>query len=207
MPVDRQTQALLALVESDRAQKCAAILNEARARSAALLAQAHADARARMRAAFAEERARRDQRIAAARAMLQTRLRLAGQHRSAAFLAAAWQRLPGALADRWQTAEGRAAWIAAIVAKARSAMPKAALTIAHPPQWPQSERDALAVSIAADFGSVPTLAEDPSISAGLRITCGANVVDGTTEGLCADRAEIGARLLHELERTQSGASP
>ncbi len=201
MTHDRQTQALLDLVESDRAQKCAAILDEARERCAALLAQAHADARARMRAAFIEERAARDLRIAAARATLQTRLRLAGQHRSAAFLAAGWQRLPDALAKRWQAAESRRAWVAAIVAQARSAMPKAALRIAHPPDWPGGERDALAARVADDFGSPPTLVPDPSIAAGLRITSGANVVDGTSEGLCADRAEIGARLLHELERT------
>jgi hypothetical protein len=202
MTLDRQTQALLALVEADRAQKCAAILDDARARCAAMLAQAHADARARMRAAFAEERARRDLRIAAAQATLQTRLRLAGQHRSATFLAAGWQRLPSALAARWSAAETRRAWIAAVVAQARSALPNATLRIAHPPDWPRDERNALAASVAREFGSAPTLVPDPSITAGLRITAGANVVDGTREGLCADRAEIGARLLHELECTE-----
>ncbi len=40
MSVDRQTQALLALVEADRARKCDAILDEARARAAALRAEA-----------------------------------------------------------------------------------------------------------------------------------------------------------------------
>ena len=202
MTLDRQTQALLALVESDRAQKCGAIEDETRARCAALLAQAHADARARMQAAFTEERARRDHRIAAAHATLQTRLRLAGQHRSAAFLAAGWQRLPPALAARWKAAPTRQAWIAAIIAQALRALPSAALRIAHPPDWPGDERDALAARVTREFGNAPTLVPDPSIAAGLRITAGANVIDGTPQGLCADRAEIGARLLHELERTQ-----
>jgi hypothetical protein len=202
MTLDRQTQALLALVESDRAQKCAAILDEARARCSALLAQAHADARTRMRAAFAEERARTNLRIAAAQATLQTRLRLALQHRSAAFLAAGWQRLPPALAARWKSPQTRQAWVAAVVAQARRALPNTALRIAHPPDWPSEERDALATAIAGEFGSAPTLAPDPSITAGLRITAGANVIDGTLHGLCSDRAEIGARLLREVERTQ-----
>jgi methylthioribose-1-phosphate isomerase len=45
MTVDRQTQALLALVEADRAKKCDAIIKDARARAAALLDEAHAVSR------------------------------------------------------------------------------------------------------------------------------------------------------------------
>lgn len=202
MTLDRQTQALLALVESDRAQKCTAILDDARARCAALLGEAHADARARMRAAFAEERARTDLRIAAAQATLQTRLRLAGQHRSAAFLTAGWQRLAPALATRWKTLRMRQAWIGAVVAQARSALPSTTLRISHPPDWPGEERDALAKAIEDEFGIAPALVPDPAIAAGLRITAGGNVIDGSQQGLCSDRAEIGARLLRELERTQ-----
>jgi len=203
MTLDRQTQALLALVDADRAQKCAVIEAEARARCEALLAQAHADARAKMRAAFAEERAHRDLRVAAAQATLQTRLRLALQHRSATFLAAGWRRLPRALDARWADATARAAWIDAIVAQAKEALQQAALHVAHPPAWAAEERDALTARIAREFGSAPTLCAEPAITAGLRITAGANVIDGTRDGLCADRAEIGARLLHELERTRT----
>ncbi len=116
MTLDRQTKALLALIEADRAQKCAAIDADARARCAAILREAHADARARMRAAFAEERAHRDLRVAAAQATLQTRLRLALQHRSSTFLAAGWRRLPRALDARWADAAARASWVDAIVA-------------------------------------------------------------------------------------------
>jgi hypothetical protein len=203
MTLDRQTKSLLALVEADRAQKCAAIDAEARARCAAILREAHADARARMRAAFAEERARRDLRVAAARATLQTRLRLALQHRSSTFLAAAWRRLPRALDARWADATARASWVDAIVAQAKDALPGALLHIAHPPAWAADERAALAARITREFGSAPTLTADPAITAGLRITAGANVIDGTRDGLCSDRAEIGARLLHELERTRA----
>ena len=108
---------------------------------------------------------RRDLRVAAARATLQTRLRLAGQHRSAAFLAAGWQRLPDALAKRWQATESRRAWVAAIVAQARSAMPKAALRIAHPPDWPSDERDALAAARRGRFRE-PADARSRSVDCG-----------------------------------------
>lgn len=200
MTLDRQTQALLALVEADRAQKCAAIEADARARCAALLAEAHADARARMRAAFAEERAHRDLRVAAAQATLQTRLRLALQQRASSFLAAGWRRLPRALDARWSDAATRRMWVDAVLAKARQAMPGAALAIAHPPSWAADERAAVADRVAREFGQPPELVADPAIAAGLRLTAGANVIDGTRDGLIADRAEIGARLLHELER-------
>ncbi len=40
--------------------------------------------------------------------------------------------------------------------------------------------------------------EDPGVRCGLRIAADHNVVDGTLEGLLADRAEIGARLLDLL---------
>ena len=198
-----QTLALLALVEADRAQKTAAIEADERARCDALLAEAYAAARAKMRAAFAEERAHRDLRIAAAQATLQTRLRLALQQRSATFLASGWRRLPRALDARWADATARRSWVDAIIGKAQHALPKAELHIAHPPAWASDERDAVTARVARDFGHAPTLAADPSITAGLRITAGANVIDGTRDGLCADRAEIGARLLHELERSRT----
>jgi hypothetical protein len=203
MTLDRQTLALLALVEADRAQKCAAIEADARARCAALLLQAHADARAKMRAAFTEERAHSGLRIAAAQATLQTRLRLALQHRSATFLAAGWRRLSRALDARWADAGARASWVDAIVGEAQGALPKAELHIAHPPAWAAAERASVTAQITREFGHAPTLAADPAITAGLRITAGANVIDGTRDGLSSDRAEIGARLLHQLERASA----
>ena len=204
MPVDRQTEALLALVEADRASKCGAILAEAQARVTALLDEAHADARARIRAAFDEERARRDERVAAARANLQTRRRLALQRRAAALLAEGWRQLPEALVRRWQQAATRAAWVADVVAGARERLPPAGWRIIHAPGWPDAEREALARELAAALDAAPELVPDADARAGLRIAAAGNVVDGTLNGLTADRAEVGARLLQMLEQ---GGSP
>jgi len=204
MPVDRQTQALLALVEADRASKCDAILAEAQARAQALLDEAHAAARERIRAAFDEERARRDERVAAARANLQTRRRLALQHRAAALLAEGWRQLPEALVRRWRQPEARAAWVADVVAGARERLPRSAWRITHAPDWPDPEREALARELTAALDAAPELVLDPDARAGLRIAAAGNVIDGTLKGLTADRAEIGARLLQLLEQ---GGSP
>ncbi|HYR00008.1 MAG TPA: hypothetical protein VET86_08190 [Casimicrobiaceae bacterium] len=195
MTVARQAEALLAIVEADRAAKCGAILDAARAQAAALVADAHAAARARMRAAFAEERELVAARIAAAQANLETRRRIARQQRAAALLAAAWEKLPAALLARWRDPHARRAWAATVAEDARRVLPRSAWTIAHAPGWPEAERAAFAGELSAANGIDASFVEDPAVRAGLRIAADHNVVDGTQEGLLADRAEIGARLL------------
>ncbi len=149
MTIDAATQALLDLVEADREQKCAAILDEAKARASALLAQAHADARARMRDAFDEERERMAGRIAAAQAMLATKRRLAQQQRAAALLAAGWQRLPQALVDAWREPAARKAWVERVAAEARALLPGGTWRIVHAPDWPAAEREVFAAELSA----------------------------------------------------------
>jgi len=197
MPVARQTEALLALVEADRARRCDAILDEARARAGALLDAARAEARERMREAFREERARRVERIAAARANLQTRQRLGDQQRAAAFLAAGWRQLDDALLRRWREPAARRTWVASVTADAGRLLPRATWRITHAPDWPAAERDGVAAALAPALA--PSFNPDAGVRAGLRIAALGNVIDGTIDGLLADRAEIGARLLHLVD--------
>jgi len=206
MTVDRQAQALLDLVEADRKQKCDAILAEARGRAEAVLRQAHADARGRMHKAIVEERLQREARVAAARANLQTRRRLAEQQRAAALLAAGWSRLPDALQRRWRTPDLRKAWAAAVIDGARRSLPAATWRVAHAPDWPADERDAVRAEIAAASGADCTFEADAHIRAGLKISAAGNVVDGTQDGLLSDRAEIGSQLLHLLEAESSASA-
>jgi hypothetical protein len=201
MSVESQTAALLALVEADRAKRCDAILDEARARAATLTRAAHAEARARMREAFQEERTRRDERVAAARADLQTRKRLAEQQRAKAILAAGWTALSDELVRRWSEPASRRAWVEGAIASARGVLPGSGWRIAHPVDWPAPERDACAAEVERALGAAPVFAADPAIAAGLRIAALGNVVDSTLAGLTADRAAIGARLLHLADAT------
>jgi len=200
MSLERQQQALLDLVAADRREKCDAILAEAQGRGATVLRQAHADARARMRKAFAEERLRRDARVDAARANLETRRRLADQQRAAALLAVGWARLPEALLRRWRTPESRRRWVAAVVAGARTSLPLTAWRVIHAPDWPAAEREAIRAELAAARGGECLFDEDARLRAGLRICANGNVVDGTLDGLLADRPGIGSQLLHLLEQ-------
>jgi hypothetical protein len=152
-----------------------------------------------VRGAFAEERARAAAGVAAARARLATRRRLYEQQRASALLAAGLARLPGVLRDAWRDDALRAEWVDAVVASALSALPRTAWRIAHPQAWPAAERDAVAARLAQALAPPPSFAEDAAIDAGMRISAGGNVIDGTLAGIVADRGAIGARLLGLLE--------
>jgi hypothetical protein len=199
MNIERQMRALLDLVEADRARQCAQILGDESGRAAALLSQAHADARARMRQAFDEQRVLRHERIAAAQARLATQRRLHEQQRTAALLRLAWDQLPGTLLALWRQTASRAAWIDHVFSSARARMPRGPWHIAHAADWPASDRQALAQTLATGSGATPLFDSDTTIVAGLRITANGNVIDGTLGGLLADRSAIEAMLLRRLE--------
>jgi hypothetical protein len=192
MTLAARKQALLDLVEADRARRCDALLGEARVRAAQALGEAHAEARLRVRNAFAEERDRLQAIVRAAQARLATRRRLREQRREAALLESAFERLPAALHDRWQRTDTRAAWIARAIAQARRGLPSHTWTVMHATPF-------------AEHAMFPERAEfvaDAALRAGLTIDAGGNVVDGSLRGLLLDRAEIGARILAHIEAAQ-----
>lgn len=193
--IEQPTQALLDLVEADRAHQNAQILDTARSQAAALRVQTQAQARERLRQAFAEQRRLLQERITAAQARLATQRRLHEQQRSAALLQRAGQQLPGELLTRWRQPAMRAAWVAQAMAAARMHLPAGGWRILHAPDWPTAEQQALAV----ETGVAPQFEADARITAGLKIVADGNVIDGTLDGLLADRSSLDARLLRLLE--------
>jgi len=194
--IERQTRALLELIEADRARRCAQILEPAHASAAALRVQARADAHARRRATFGEQRRRRLDALAAARARLATRARLHAQQHEAALLRAAWLQLPDALRALWHDDAARARWTEQVVATARTRLSADAWRVVHAADWPDAEQLALARSLA---GITLRFEAEAAIDAGLKVIAGGNIVDGTVAGLLADRSEIEAALLRLLE--------
>ena len=203
MTPDQQAQALIALVEQDRAARCAAILDEARQRAEALLRQARGEARARMRHAFEEERKRFREQVTAAQARLQTRRRLEHQQVAAVLLQIAWQKLPSALQRRWSDPQARQAWVDRVVASARAVLPAGAWRVVHGPGWPPQEREAVAAALADAPGATVRFEADAATGAGLVVFANGNSVDGSLAGLLSDREANEAMLLHLLE-TMSG---
>jgi hypothetical protein len=194
----RPMQALLDLVEADRARQCAELLGEARERAAAVHEQAHREARASMRQAFAEQRQRRTDQLAAAYARLATHRRLHEQQRTAALLALARQRLPLELQALWQGSETRRAWVESTLASARQRLAPGAWRVVHAAGWPTEECAATRAALGA-AGITLAFEADPLITAGLKVVADGNVIDGTLAGLLVDRADFEARLLHLME--------
>jgi hypothetical protein len=197
--VEPAMQALLGLVESHRARLCEEILGEANGRAQALRRQAYADARARMRQTFEEQRLLRRERIAAAEARLATQRRLHEQQRTAALLRLAWEQLPGELEALWRQPATRATWVDAVLAAARPRLPPGTWRIVHAADWPEGEQRLLAQTSGVVPEEAPHFEADPTIAAGLKVVSGGNVVDGTLEGLLADRTDFEAGLLRALE--------
>ena len=199
MSLESRVQALLEVVETDRKRRREAIIDEARARAVATVAGAHAEARARVRGAFCEERQRLEARLAAARARLLTHHRGRERRRAADLLAAGSHKLTAALCARWRDPASRKCWAASVIFEAKKALPRGVWRIVHSPGWPDDERDALAATLASELGALPQFVVAEAARAGLRVTAAGNIIDGTLDGLTADRAEIGSRLLAALE--------
>jgi hypothetical protein len=148
-----------------------------------------------MRQALAAERIRADKKLALAEARLRTRRRLHEQRRLARLLEQGWALLAEELARRWTDPASRRIWVNALAHHALEILPQDVWRIAHPPDWPPEEQQQL----ASGLKDRPQFHADASIRAGLRISCGHNVIDGTIAGLVSDRQAIESRLLELLQ--------
>jgi hypothetical protein len=195
--------ALLAVVDASRRKQIDAILGKADERARAVLKEAHERARRAVRTALLEARVRTEERVLTLQARVATARRLNEQQRAARILAAEWSSLPETMAQRWRNPASRRRWAEHAARSALDRLPLEQWRIAHPVDWPEPERTALAVFPAAGPGAPPVFFADASIKAGLRINAGHNVVDATLDGLLADRDAIGALLLNLTEKVST----
>ena len=199
MKLAERTDALLAAVEQYRAQRCAALLDPARAEARAVLKAALADARRRVTTAIDEERRRLRHEVGAVEASLSTERRLVAQQRAVRQLGRAWTALRARLIARWTDAPTRRVWVEAHLARAVDCLAHdTGWRIRHHPAWQEDERRAAAGRLAAR-GIRAVFEPDASIAAGFVAACGHNVLDASLDGLLADRAALEGRLLQALE--------
>ena len=203
MNLEQRTAALLDVVAEYRRQRCAELLDPARAQVRALVATALHEARRRVRTAIGEERKRLATAVAAAEAQLATDRRLVTQRRAADQLALGWTALREALQARWTEAAARRAWIDAHLARARTVLTSAdatqAWSLAGPADWPAAEHERVAASLRAGGAPAVHFVADPQLTAGFRVQAGHNVLDATLDGLLADRDAVQGRLLQLIE--------
>jgi len=189
-----QTQALIGLLERDRADACAREAQLADTRARETVRAAHREARRLVHEAMQDERSRRDLALAQARAAVETRRRQGAQREASRIVDAAWIRLPATLRGLWSDAAHREGWWrAAIVAAARVLeMDRWEVRCAAP--VPQAE-----IKRLADFARAAGVHEaaalvDAQIEAGIAIRSAGATFDATLAGLLSVRQAIEAEL-------------
>lgn len=196
--LDAQVQTLLTLVAQHRDTRCARLAAEAQEQRNAILHQAHHDARGRMRETIRSERLRTREKLEATAAQLQTRERQQ-QHKTALLmLHRGWEMLGDVVLHRWKTPPQRHEWICALINLALERLPPRPWVIEHPPGWDPDECAELRAAMEQHCGAAPQLRADGQLHAGLRICADGACLDGTVEGLLADREAIEAQLLAQL---------
>ena len=85
--------------------------------------------------------------------------------------------------------------MARCVRAALGSLPAGAWTLRHPPGWPPAEQQAVREELGRELGAEPQCRGDAGIEAGLIIDSGGACLDGSLQGLLADRQRLEARLL------------
>jgi hypothetical protein len=191
---DVALKAMLDLVTQARERDCDAALTQARAEAARIIRAAQREARERLHRNVLEVRATMRREIAQAEAALDTARRQYRSRCDFALLERSEPLLSEVLAARWRDPETRRRWVERLALRARAVLPDEPWEIAHPADWPGAERDALATRLPRP----PRFVATPGLAAGLRFCARGACLDGTLDGLTADREAIHGRLLAEL---------
>lgn len=193
--VGAQVQRLLELVNDYQQTQCRALLDQAREQSRQIVQQARQNGRMRLHHEIQDARQQIRREISAARAKQHT-LKMQQRHRSdREFLDQCWEILHVKLTQRWRDSTQRRLWTEKVLGEALTFLPGPVWRVDHPPQWPEAERKVFREKAAngavreLDFHAVPELA------AGISISADDASVDGTLQGLMADRVRIESEIL------------
>jgi vacuolar-type H+-ATPase subunit E/Vma4 len=185
-------------MQEERSQR---LLREAKNQARELKRSARRKLHAQVRDAVRDERRRREKALQ----MAEHRIRAeAGQRMQvlyAGLLEDGWPALVDELEQRWSDARTRASWCDMVAIQALDAFGRSVWTIEHPADWTNADRERMEHTLASHGVPPATFAPDPSASAGLRVRHGSACLDGTIEGLLADRARVEGRLLAAWEQT------
>jgi hypothetical protein len=190
---------MLKLVASYERERCRDISERAQKEARHIVANARRRARARLREDARELRAAGRRRLALARAELDTARRAHEQRRDLALVTRGWRGLEARLRARWQDPAARGRWVAGAIAQALAVLPRATWTIAHAAGWTETERNGVAEALERQGVKVERVSLDARAQGGIRLCAGGACLDGTIDGLLADRAAIEAMLLAELQ--------
>jgi vacuolar-type H+-ATPase subunit H len=193
--VDAQVQRLLDIVESWRKQQCDVLVERARQESRRVIRQAYQSARRNVHEDILVTRRQIGDTLAAARARQHTLMMQQRHAAASSFLDLCWGALADQLQARWQQPEARRAWVAKIVSTATALVPARTWLIEHPGDWPDAEQEALCAQVKTGAAGEIRFRADPGMTAGIRISTDGAIIDGSLQGLMADRNAIDSLTL------------
>lgn len=190
-------QRLLQRITQHQETACQEILAAAEQQAAELVATATAEAKQRKERAKKVAKQQWNATIASRQARQATEKRLNQLRQTQTVLDQGWQMLLEALHQRWHQAEARALWVAMLVQRAEQLFTTDGWTVIHPPSWQPAE--------LGNTNRETTFQADATLTAGLRIGSQGAWLDGTIEGMVANRQELSALLLAQLQHDEESA--
>lgn len=193
--IDAQVQRLLDIVRLYQQEQSDALLSEAQRESREVIRQAYQLARNNVHQDIQLTRQHIRDTMAAARAKQHTLMMQQRHTAASSFLEQCWGMLEQSLQARWQQPEYRWAWVTKILSTASAVVPAKEWLVEHPLDWASQEQQQLAdqvktrPDIQLQFNSMSEL------TAGIRISADGAIVDGSLQGLMADRSAIEALIL------------
>lgn len=204
---ETQAEILLEELRQDERGRCRELIEAARVEAAALVRQARHGATGRMHGAVQQERSRISRSLQKAGAQLQTHARRRHQARAMQLIKESWSPLRDSLRRRWSAPASRRLWCDALITEALGRLGPGAWQVEHPAGWDPAELGEALGDVSGRTGGRPAFVARDEIQAGLRICAGSACLDGTIEGLLADRADVEGRLLAEFDRAAGAAGP
>lgn len=196
--VRMQADALKALLDKARDDRCAELEERSALAAAELRQRARRQARERVARAIAEERERMERQVRAVEAEIETEQRRRARRRDLALIDAGSTALRDALHRRWADEAARRDWAQTMVREAAMVLLGRDWTLEHPAEWPAAERDDALAFASDEAGARITAEASDAFDAGLRIRSEGALVDMTIAGLLANRGRIDGQLLAEL---------
>jgi hypothetical protein len=198
-----QVDALLEEVKRQEGRRCQEIITAAERAARDLQEETRRELHRKRRQAVADERQRRRHALLEATSRIETREQSSAHARYERVLDAAWPRLVTALAHRWRQPDSRQDWCEMLVDEASAALGGSTWTVEHPADWNADDESQLLAACDARAVPAPKFLADPGIRAGVRIRLDDACVDGTLDGLLADRRSVEARILGAWERLRA----
>ena len=197
--LDMQVDSLLRELKQQQASRCQEIIAAAERTARELKAKTRRRLHRKRRQAVADERQRRRHALLEAASRIEAREQSSAHARYDKVLEASRPRLVAALAERWRHDASRWAWCEMLTGEAAALLDASSWTIEHPADWSTDDESRVVDACAERSIPSPVFRADPDIGAGLRIRRHDACLDGTLDGLLADRHKVDAQILGTWE--------